>query len=227
MPATEARANPLREGFRVTQKIMTAPNAPSTAAKRKGPQWSSPWVIGFVLIAVLYLTGLLDKGFFYAERRYYAPWSLGDNALTGAWEGAVVVGSAQRRVFLTIALHTKSRFSRTTRRNNSVSSTSLWIVDGEVQLLGTLTVCPGAAQGREGEVERFELSGHANGNASKVELSPAAVDRGSRFGFESLSGAWRGRQLPASLVYTSAPARSRTASVTFRKLEASPSAVQC
>lgn len=44
-----------------------------------------------------------------------------------------------------------------------------------VQLLGTLMVCPGTARGGEGEIERFELSGYANGNASKVELSPAAV----------------------------------------------------
>jgi hypothetical protein len=180
-----------------------------------------------VLIAVLYLTGLLDKGFLYAERRYYAPWSLGDDALTGAWEGAVAVEGMQRRMVLTIALHTKSRFSRTTRRNNSVSSTSLWIVDGEVQLLGTLTVCSGEAPGGEGEIERFELSGHANGNASKVELWPSDAAHGSRFGFESLSGAWRGRQFPASLVYMSAPARNRTDSVTFRKLEASPAAVHC
>lgn len=196
------------------------------AAKRKGPQWSSPWVIGFVLIAVLYFTGLLDKGFLYVERRYSAPWSIGDGALTGAWEGTVTVGGTQRRLILTIALHTKSRFSRTSRRNYAVSSTALLIIDGAVQLLGSLTVCSDAARGTVVDIERYSLSGHANGNASKVELWPSEADRGARFGFESLTGAWRRGVLSAAVLHRMS-ASERTKAVTFRKLDALPSSAHC
>lgn len=224
---------------------MPAPTESSPAGKGKRPQWSSPWLIGFVLVSALYLTGFLDKGFLYLERLYFAPWSLGDGALTGAWEGAVSVGDSKRRMLLTIGLRTRSRFDRTTRRNNIVASSYLWIAKGEVQLLGNLTVCPNVAEGNQAELEQYELSGQANGKASDVELSSSSNDRDSRFGFESLSGAWRpGGVLSWSVVHTvregppsrrnaldaderSAPARKRTDSVMFRKLKGPSSAAHC
>lgn len=187
---------------------------------KKRVQWSSPWVIGFGIIAALDLTGMHDRGFFYLERQYYAPWSIGGDALTGSWQGALREGSRERRMLLSIALLPKARLS-----HHGEVSHDVWTIDGQIQLVGVLTLCSSS-----GSQERYDLRGYATGTASDVELWAPERHRGERFAFESLSGAWRGRTLPVSISYAipaagadragfAASERKQIASVTFHKLE--------
>lgn len=192
-----------------------------TSPEGKRIQWSSPWLLGFALIAVLYFTGLLDKGFLYLERRYYAPWSIGPEALTGNWEGTAAIGPVPHRLLLTIALRTRSRFNRTTRRNNVVSATYLWVVDGEVQLQATLIVCPSHGDASDAPAERIALSGQANEKASDVTLSRSNANPGNRLAIETLSGTWQGPNFPASIAYAARAAKNGKGAlaVIFQKIK--------
>jgi hypothetical protein len=197
-------------------------------AKSKWPRWSSPWLLGFAAVAVLYMTGLLDQGFFYLDRRYYAPWSIGADALTGAWESTTADGAGRRRWLLSIALLPKRRSSHARNQPNMPVSRSVWIIDGRVRLQGALAACPDA--GKAAEADRYALDGRANENASDVELWNASTDAGKRLASVSLSGAWHGRELPASLSYvvrSDAAHAEHTLSVTFHKLDAGAPASRC
>ena len=220
----------------------TSSPAPS-AGTRKRERWWSPWLIVPAAIVVLYLTGLLDDGFLYLERRYYAPWSIGADALTGMWEGTVQDAAGSRKMLLSIALRVAVRGNRT-RRGNWTKSHHLRIDDGEIQLEGALTVC--AAEGKEDRAVQYELTGWANGDASNVRLWPVEAAPAAHFTFESLSAAWHGRRLPASLTYSvrgdaaaqrpisgtdrntpAVTAGKRTVSVTFTKPEPRAPAPRC
>jgi hypothetical protein len=195
-------------------------------AKSKRPQWSSPWLLGFAAVAVLYMTGLLDRGFFYLDRRYHAAWSIGADALTGAWEGTAPSGGG--RWLLSVALLPKRRSSHARNQPNMPVSRSVWIIDGQVQLQGALAVCPDA--GKAVEADRYALQGRANENASDVELWNASTDAGKRLASVSLSAAWHGRELPASLRYVArndAAHAEHTLSVTFHKLDPGAAASHC
>ena len=214
-----------------------------SADTRKHVRWRSPWVIVPAAIVVLYLTGLLDDGFLYLERRYYAPWSVGEDALTGMWEGTVQDAAGPRKMLLSVALRLAVRGSRT-RRGNWTRSHHLQIDDGEIQLQGTLTVCAGEAKGDR--AVQYELTGWANGDASNVRLWPAEAVPAARFSVESLSGAWHGHKLPGSMTYIlrgnlapphatadsdrnalTASAGKRTVPVAFTKLAPRAAAPHC
>jgi hypothetical protein len=177
------------------------PNHARSNSKDNRVQWSSPWVVGFVLISVLVLTGLLDQGFLYLERLYYAPWSIGDDALTGQWGGALHDGPRSRRVFLTIALRLKRTLSRTARARNVIPSNDVWVIDGRVQLEGQLMVGPSEGSTGVAHAAPYELTGYANHDGSKFLLTGSALDASWHLTVESDSSAWRDGKLPVTVAY--------------------------
>jgi hypothetical protein len=135
--------------------------------------WSWALIIGAFFIIVL--------GFEEGKRRFTAPWSYGDPALTGAWHGAMQARlGARYHVLIELEYYEPNRTGR--RRNRSRGSSQ--------NIAGTAKLCS-----PRGEIFDYDLDGQADRDARDVRLLIEYGDPSQSALNMQLNGAWVGQAL--------------------------------